>query len=56
MQRDGAGRGTQHDRRRTALAGVIEMCDSNEAARFPTRREASAWLMARHREQRQREV
>ena len=30
--------------------------DSNETARFPTRREASAWLIARYREQRGREA
>jgi hypothetical protein len=35
---------------------IARPADGNEAARFPTRRDATAWLIARHREQRQREA
>ena len=35
---------------------IARPADSNETARFPTRRDASAWLIARHREQRKREA
>jgi hypothetical protein len=32
---------------------IARPADGTEAARFPTRRDASAWLIARHREQRE---
>jgi len=34
---------------------IARPADSNVTARFPTRRDATAWLIARHRQQRQRE-
>ena len=35
---------------------IARLADSNELRGFPTRREASAWLVARYREQREREA
>jgi hypothetical protein len=35
---------------------IARPADGTETARFPTRRDASAWLIARHREQRGRDA
>ncbi len=35
---------------------IARPADGNDTALFPTRRDATAWLIARHREQREREA
>ena len=37
-------------------AWIARPANGNETARFPTRRDAGAWLIARHGKQREREA